>query len=169
MTHQDDEAYTQTVRLLCQPHVVLPQVLTFMDMRKQQRQRLIIQCKVVAKENKMEMRFKEPNPEAESGQLTVTLVARFAEDAAGAGSRAQHKHARSTPHSTAVPRETLSPYLQIIGFGTAVVHSAKIACLQGLLANEASQRIKDVFPSGWQQSRNLSWTVLEEKLQALHK
>jgi hypothetical protein len=95
----------------------LPQVLTFMGMGQQQRHRLIIQCKEVAKENKMEMRFRQPNPESESGQLTLTLVARLSEDPGGlrgAGSRAKHKQ------STAVPGATLSPYLQIIGFGRAV-------------------------------------------------
>jgi hypothetical protein len=58
-TIDDDEAHMQTVRLLCQPHVALPQVFTFMGMGQQQRHRLIIQCKEVAKENKMEMRFRQ--------------------------------------------------------------------------------------------------------------
>ena len=172
VTNDDDEPHMQTVRLLCQSHVVLPQVLTFMGMGKQQRQRLIIQCTEVAKENKVEVRLKEPNPESESGQLTVTLVARFSEDATGsrgAGSRAHHKQARSTLQSTAVPPETLSPYLQIIGLATAVPDSAKIACLRGLLANEQIQCIKDVFTNGWEQSQKMIWTVLEERLQALHK
>lgn len=165
-----DCGHEETINIFCAEKAP-GETITFHDMDRQQRKRVLEKGMTVGRNNGVVLAFQQDNPRASRGKFIVTMVQRSTTAEAGdtttrevetGGSRVA---TAAVVTGAAVTMAQLRPYLQLISMG--MEPGPKIACIEGLLAVEECQRIKDGFPTGW--AEQPQWTTRVQNFQVLQK